>query len=210
MFKKKMLIVAPLALFFIMGSSMRSCVLVVPQTGQTASFGDSDDGELQRGLPWPNPRFTDNEDGTVTDNLTDLVWLKEADCFVGKTWDEALDDSNNLKDGDCELSDGSVEGDWRLPNVRELLSLIHYGVHDPALPNTAGTAQWSEGDPFTGVQSNLYWSSTSSSSRTDLAWYMLVNDGEIVRQRKVNPFGVWPVRGVLTGVKKHANPGKRK
>jgi len=51
------------------------------KTGQTTSYATGDDGDLQRGIPWPNPRFTDNEDGTVTDNLTGLIWLKDANCF---------------------------------------------------------------------------------------------------------------------------------
>ncbi|NIO68243.1 MAG: DUF1566 domain-containing protein, partial [Anaerolineae bacterium] len=54
--------------------------------------------------------------------------------------------------GECGLGDGSSEGDWRLPNVRELQSLIDYGRQTPALPS---------GHPFTGVQSSLYWSSTT-------------------------------------------------
>jgi len=39
----------------------------VPQTGQTQSYSAGDDGDLQVGKPWPDPRFTDNGDGTVTD-----------------------------------------------------------------------------------------------------------------------------------------------
>ena len=38
----------------------------VPKTGQTSSFGNRDDGELQAGIAWPSPRFTDNGDGTFT------------------------------------------------------------------------------------------------------------------------------------------------
>ena len=41
---------------------------------------------IQVGVPWPNPRFTDNGDGTVTDNLTGLIWLKNATPF----WDQDL------------------------------------------------------------------------------------------------------------------------
>jgi hypothetical protein len=50
----------------------------VPKTGQTPTVpldpapGGSD-GNLQKGVAWPNPRFTDNGNGTVTDNLTNLV-----------------------------------------------------------------------------------------------------------------------------------------
>ncbi len=48
----------------------------VAKTGQTISYAASDDGDIKPGVPWPNPRFTDNGDGTVTDNLTKLIWLK--------------------------------------------------------------------------------------------------------------------------------------
>ena len=52
----------------------------VPKTGQLTSYGNRDDGELQMGVVWPDPRFTDNFDGTVTDDLTGLIWLR--DSFV--------------------------------------------------------------------------------------------------------------------------------
>ena len=48
----------------------------VPQTGQTVSYYAGDDGALEMGVPLPEPRFTDNGDGTVTDNLTKLVITK--------------------------------------------------------------------------------------------------------------------------------------
>ena len=62
----------------------------VEKTGRTTCYGpdgivipcagSGQDGELQKGVAWPNPRFTDNGDGTVTDNLTGLIWLKHASC----------------------------------------------------------------------------------------------------------------------------------
>ena len=144
----------------------------VEKTGQTTPSVAGDDGDLQKGVAWPNPRFTDNGDGTVKDNLTGLIWLKNANCDGTKTWADALPYCNNLANGTCGLTDGSVAGDWRLPNVKELQSLIHYGVYDPALPNTAGTGQWSEGDPFTNVQSDYYWSSNTYAGITSSAWRM--------------------------------------
>ena len=63
----------------------------VPETGQTtcydalgntiACLDSGQDGELQKGVAWPSPRFTDYGDGTVRDNLTGLTWMKEADCI---------------------------------------------------------------------------------------------------------------------------------
>ena len=102
------------------GSSSQSGNLTWPSpvaaTGQITSYAGSDDGALQTGVAWPDPRFTDNVDGTVTDNLTGLVWLKNANCFVQTNWTSAIIDANQLASGSCSLSDGSAAGDWRLPN----------------------------------------------------------------------------------------------
>jgi Protein of unknown function (DUF1566) len=113
----------------------------VPQTGQTTSRATGDDGDIQAGITWPVPRFTDQSNGTVRDNLTGLIWLKLATCFGDQSWQQALDAANALASGSCGLSDGSVAGDWRLPNIRELLSLIDFGFFNPALSNAAGTGK---------------------------------------------------------------------
>jgi len=168
----------------------------VARTGQQTSYVDGDDGDLRRGVAWPNPRFTDNSDGTVTDNLTGLIWLKDADCFTARQWSAALAAANTLNDGECGLDDGSAEGDWRLPNVLEMQSLIHFGVTDhPALPNTAGTGKWTEGDPFTGVRSAYYWTSTADANTTTLAWFLGLHSGDTYQDLKTSNSWVWPVRG---------------
>jgi hypothetical protein len=174
----------------------------VPQTGQTVSRTAGDDGDFRKGITWPVPRFTDNGNGTVTDNLTRLIWLKNANCFGQKTWTDALTESNNLKHGCCGLTDGSNSGDWRLPNVKELQSLINYGVHDPALPDTSGTGKWAEGDPFTGVLCDVtncahgyYWSSTTVEGSGD-AYYVYLGGGFVEETSKTHHgYYVWPVRG---------------
>jgi hypothetical protein len=56
----------------------------VPKTGQTTFYALGDDGDLQMGIAWPEPRFTDNEDGTVTDNLNGLMWTKDAQQIPGR------------------------------------------------------------------------------------------------------------------------------
>ncbi len=147
------------------------------------------------GIAWPNPRFTDNGDGTVTDNLTDLIWLKDANAMGTLAWESALTSCALVSDGIYGLTDGSAAGDWRLPNARELHSLCHFGQHGPALSNTAGTGQWSEGNPFTNVQSLRYWSSTTYSGSTANAYCWHALYGGVVTQAKTTAFYVWPVRG---------------
>ena len=62
----------------------------VPKTGQTASYDQNtppkDDGALKKGVAWPTPRFTDNNNGTVTDNLTNLIWMKHANYSSTQSW----------------------------------------------------------------------------------------------------------------------------
>ena len=171
----------------------------VPRTGQTltvpfpAPVGS--DGALQRGVAWPNPRFTINANGTVTDKLTGLIWLRNANCFGMMDGLDALSAANTLAAGNCGLTDGSTAGQWRLPNVGEMQSLIHYGFHSPALPNTSGLGQWTEGNPFTGVQSFYYWSSTTFASNTGKAWLVDLWYGSVYFDYKSYTSYVWPVRG---------------
>jgi hypothetical protein len=162
----------------------------VTKTGQTESFGEGDDGDLQKGVS-VDQRFTENSDGTVTDNLTGLIWLKDANCFEDSGWWSALEASNDLADGQCGLSDDSVAGDWRLPNISELQSLVDYGNFSPALPT---------GHPFTNVNVNWrYWSSTTSvddGKWYQFAWHMdwLFGNTDFDMHKSATLI-VWPVRG---------------
>jgi hypothetical protein len=166
-------------------------VAPVPQTGQTTSEVVGDDGDVQAGVAWPAPRFTDNQNGTVTDHLTGLIWLKDAACGVvaQMTWYGAVDGAHRLADGLCGLTDGSVAGDWHLANVKELQSLVDFGASNPALP---------PGHPFGRVQiSNAYWTSTARADNASLAWYVFLGDGTTAAASKQSPaipmYG-WPVR----------------
>ncbi|MFO1421387.1 MAG: DUF1566 domain-containing protein [Candidatus Competibacteraceae bacterium] len=141
-------------------------------------------------------RFADNGNGTITDSLTGLIWLKNANCTdtVGGvtklsgylSWANALTWTAALANGNCGLSDGSTAGQWRLPNVNEWQSLVDYTRSNPALP---------AGHPFVGVQSNYYWSSTTYASGPSGAWGANLNDGYVSAYGKTNAYYVWPVRG---------------
>lgn len=155
---------------------------------ETSCTGTGQDGELQSGVDWPSPRFRDNKNGTVTDRLTGLAWLRLTDCFGAKTWTQALADANSLMTGQCGLSDGSMATDWRLPNAKELLSLVDYGETNPAMP---------KGHPFLGLLPSNYWSSSSLVSHPFLAWFVGMEFGYIFDTGKSNTLLVWPVRGPL-------------
>ena len=179
----------------------------VPKTGQLVSYAAGDDGAKQKGVDIPSPRFTNNGNGTVTDNLTGLIWLTNANCTEtvggiakasGKLeWANALTWSSSLANGHCGLADGSAAGDWRLPNKKELLSLLNVKYFDPALSNAAGTGKWTEGDPFSNVQTTqIYWTSTAWSLQPLYnRWCVKLPDGYLHYWSPDMIFYVWPVRG---------------
>jgi len=193
----------------------------VPKTGQTKCYTDTNgsevncpaagwpgqDGDHQKGVAWPNPRFTKHGDGTVTDNLTGLMWLQDAnagnDCQGADTGEETW--ANALASAAACNAGAGFAGytDWRLPNVREMQSLVHYGFAQPAVPDTAGTGQlpgtgpnFGNGDPFDNVQSDYYWSSTTLAGDTAFAWYVGLDGGHVYDSALKTDGGyVWPVRG---------------
>ena len=158
----------------------------VEKTWQTTTYATGDDGDLEKGVVWPAPRFVDNGNGTVTDNLTGLIWLKNASCFGLRTWNDALSDSNGLASGSCGLTDGSSTGDWRLPNYKELFSLVDGNNDYPPLPS---------GHPFVSVIPSYYWSSTTYPGTDSVAWTVLMDIGAVVFNSKLYTNYVWPVRG---------------
>jgi len=170
-----------------------STSVAVPKSGQTTSHQTGDDGDLQRGMELPTPRFTDNGNNTVTDNLTGLIWTKNANIYGLKTWSQAV--------SDCEAcAEGGYE-DWHLPQVKELYSLIHYGYFYPAVSNTAGTGKWTENDPFTSIQweTASYWTSTSDAYAdyysSEYAWIQEMATGWLTHTPMSFTHFVWCVRG---------------
>jgi hypothetical protein len=161
------------------------------KTGQTTQWRVGDDGSLLKGAAWPSPRFTDNGNGTVTDNLTGLSWTKDANTpgpstcgsLSGKNWQEALD---YVK---C-LNKNAYSGfsDWRLPNRKELFSLIDRSQYSPAIPLN---------NPFTNMVGGIpYATSTTWAGDTTFAWAVdISNYGVTGPIAKSGNMRVWPVRG---------------
>ncbi len=126
-----------------------------------------DDGDLEMGVAWPSPRFTDNNNGTITDNLTGLMWVENGNLMItenpgfdndgtsndGKvTWQHALDYVALLNSENY-----ATYTDWRLPNRKELRSLINYQEGDQA-------ATWLNSQGFSNVMADGYWTSTTDAS----------------------------------------------
>lgn len=170
-------------------------------TGQTTTYAAGDDGALRKGTAWPEVRFTVNGDGTVTDHVTGLIWLENADCLSPATWNKAVAEANHLTSGQCGLTDGSAAGAWRLPNLIELESLV-----DVSASNLALTLE----TYFSNVSSGTYWTSTAyygGETGSTFAWTIRFSDGEFVNDSVSNVMAtstnaVWAVKGTTVGAEK--------
>jgi uncharacterized protein DUF1566 len=157
----------------------------LPSTGQTlchdqdgveidcaSDLFPGQDGSYQAGCPMAE-RFVDNGDGTLTDTCTGLMW--EQDSGVGTlTWPQAL--------RYCEKLDMGGHTDWRLPNVRELQSLVDYGRVDTAI------------DPAFMSDSDGYWSSSAYLDDPGGIWYIDFYDGFLDFDYFDSEYAVRPVR----------------
>jgi hypothetical protein len=171
-------------------------------TGQQQTLAPGDDGAWRRGQAWPAPRWVDGGDGTVQDRLTGLVWLKDAGCLPADRWAQALAAVAQLAPGRCGLSDGSSAGQWRLPNVNELESLVDASQAGPALPL---------GQTFQRVRQDVpYWSSTTYTAVPTQAMAIRFSDGRWINGidsgdaglsnvKTVASNGVWAVRSGAPG-----------
>lgn len=160
----------------------------VAKTGQTYSYTIGDDGYFEKGKFWPIPRFTAGV-YVVTDNLTGLIWVKSVSA--GKMqWSQAIDYCTSLVIWEPAGGPFSILYDnWRLPNVKELLSLIDYSNQDPALIT---------GHPFINVHlDDSYWTSTTYVGDTDYAWNVNINEGRArhgyPKSYTVENISVWAV-----------------
>lgn len=139
--------------------------------------------------------FFINNDGTVTDCKTGLIWMRDANCLSGKTWSKALDSCSTLTWGTCGVVDRTKAGDWHLPTIEELKTLSDRNYSNPALSNAKGDGQWTSGDAFYNVQSGFYWSATGWTGSDCCSWGMDMGNGDVYYSNRANYQSVWCVRG---------------
>jgi hypothetical protein len=149
-------------------------------------------------------RFVSCGNGTVTDTVTGLVWLRNANCFGARNYANANRSAANLQTGRCGLTDGSAAGDWRLPTKAEWETMIDRAVglgcfagSAPSVTNDPGTGCLEAGPTsFTGVQLSIYWSSSALEANPTEAWGADLLNGNVSITQLSKPTGrfVWPVR----------------
>jgi hypothetical protein len=137
--------------------------------------------------------FYINNDGTVTDCKTGLIWTRGAHCYLPATWSQAMVNCSTLANGICDLQDGSSAGDWHLPTLEELKTLPDRKYTNPALSNAKGDGQLVNGDAFGYVQLSYYWS--SSQQNAGRSWWVHMGSGLVNNSFVSELFDVWCVRG---------------
>ena len=157
------------------------------KTGQFTELSSGDDGTYKAGIAFSYQTDDPAGNGEIVtiDNVTGLMWASdsnEAGCFNGQTatWSEAITYCNDLT--------FAGYSDWRLPNVRELKSLVDYGATTPAInevyfPNMPGTI--------------VFWTSTTHVTYSDVAWAIRFSYGIAVDYLKFKSFYLRSVRGGL-------------
>ena len=148
----------------------------LPVTGQTTRYADYDDGDTQLGRPFRF--FTVSIDGDLVtiDANTGLMWAADGDeggCDggMGGKWVPALQTCH-------DLLNFAGFNDWRLPNIKELQSIVDYetSVAAPCIDETA----------FPNTKQGLYWSSTTfnQSATLDPAMCVSFANGGVVTMTK--------------------------
>ncbi len=124
----------------------------------------------------PASEFIINNDGTVRHSRTALIWKV---CSEGQTWDtgdclgtitthtwqEAVQIPQDLNAGDGYGSNNNK--DWRLPNIKELLSIVEIQCHNPAINEAI----------FPSAYSSYYWASSLYAHYRGYAWAVIFDYG---------------------------------
>jgi hypothetical protein len=125
-------------------------------------------------------RFLEQED-VVLDTQTGLMWTKSASVLqFPRGWDEAL----------AAIKEFNLSGlygyhDWKLPNRKELFSLVCHDTINPSLPPD---------HPFEDVFTGYYWTSSSCARLPAQAWYIHLGGARVFKGMKHGSYMVWPVR----------------
>lgn len=168
-------ILSGVTIFGVTGTSSPSKPLKTGQTlcydpsGSTgdeiACTGTGQDGEYQIGQEMSYTTTTN----TVLDNSTGLMWKKCSEGLSGNNCETGSATTHTFAQAIAICEDDTTDEytNWRLPNIKELLSIVDYDKVSPAIDT----------DVFPATVSDLYWSSTSYLDDPYYTWCVYFGDG---------------------------------
>lgn len=141
----------------------------------------------------PDSRYQANSNGTAVDLQTGLMWMR---CALGQTWDS----QNSKCTGSATTytwesalqtvqtldQNGGYAGytDWRLPNLRELMSIDRYHCTNPTINL----------DIFPATPAELFWSSSPLEASSGDIWTINFNSGQALYNVLTASYAMRPVR----------------
>jgi hypothetical protein len=199
-----------------LGWAASAGALGFPATGQTTAYTADkkdgitgpvavpDDGTVRAGAVLS---YTDNGDGTITDNNTGLMWEKKGDngglhdkdngyYWSGTGTQETIWDW--LDDVNAEGGTGFAGyNDWRIPNAKELQTLVHFQSSPPTTPAAFHNNCVPGATVLTGscTATSNYWSSTTWVRSTSMAWGVTFYEALLQAYDKASTPKVRAVRG---------------
>lgn len=138
----------------------------------------------------PDSQLTDNVDFTVTDKATKLMWKQ---CSEGLNNDATCTGSRIIYDWQSSLeipvtlnAGGGFAGytDWRLPNIKELASIIDEACSSPAINTTR----------FPNNTNDRFWSSSPTSNDVNRSWFVNFSNGQLGQTSRGQDYRVRLVR----------------
>ena len=124
----------------------------------------NDAADIAQGAPNPT-HYMDNGDGTVTDNVTGLMWQQTVPVTAPppyQIWNDAVATCRGLR--------LAGYNNWRLPSAIELLSIVDYGKAKPAIDQSV----------FPNTPTNPFWTSSTTPSAGANYWVVLFDDGRTI------------------------------
>lgn len=177
---------------------------VRPADGRTARKR-AEEGEEQRGkkdvflllpvgqplsIDWPPLRFTDHGDGTITDNITGLMWLQNPACFAAETWEDAVKVVAVLNREPEKLKCteyAAFYSNWQLPEPAMLEELAAAAGDDEP-------AAWLNGQGAAHLVARDYWTAEKNPLNLYFAWAVNLRQGTLRNYPKSFELHLWPMR----------------
>ena len=165
-------------------------VMLSQNSSSTSSAKVSGGASSKYALPPEVPtNYTDNKNGTITDNYTGLIWKK---CPQGMTGNDCKGGSATLREfskarPECEKLNFAGKTGWRLPTLKELQSIVNTGAFDPSINHNFF---FSTNDP--------YWTATSPAEFGGSKFTVIFSDGSVYYQSDGTPAASRCVFGAST------------
>jgi hypothetical protein len=129
----------------------------------------------------PDARYQANGN-EIKDTQTNLIWQR---CSIGQTWNgSTCTGLEKPETWENALQAAKKQVGWRLPNIKELKSLVETACYDPAINSNM----------FKGVSSTSYWSSSTAADDALNAWTVQFDDGIAGHIRKTDNAAIRLVR----------------